>query len=130
MQIHVFRGCENFAEWRGSIKAERRWRTSTRTHCHSAHFFKQGENSATSLMKLVTTLPKTTKLCYIREHTHESTGAEQAALARHWRCSAWNNFGHEMNFSSSHCKNWGLMMEIFSPWSFGCCVWRALLDVC
>jgi chromosome segregation ATPase len=29
------------------------------------------------LMKLVTTLPKTTKLCYIREHTHESTGAEQ-----------------------------------------------------
>jgi hypothetical protein len=35
------------------------------------------------LMKLVTTLPKTTKLCYIREHTHESTGAEQAALAQH-----------------------------------------------
>jgi hypothetical protein len=73
-------------------------------------------------MKLVTKLPKTTKLCYIREHTHESTGAEQAALAQHWRCSAWNNFGHEMNFSSSDCKNWSLMMEIYSPWSFGCCV--------
>ncbi len=74
------------------------------------------------LMKLVTKLPQTAKLCYIREHTHESTGAEQAALAQHWKCSAWNNFGHEMNFCSSHCKNWSLMMEIFSPWSFGCSV--------
>jgi hypothetical protein len=35
------------------------------------------------LLKLVTKLPKTMKLCYIREHTHESTVAEQAALAQH-----------------------------------------------